>query len=488
MANKVIANCLWNASIFSNTNAMLSIVLLAPIYSIMSNLDLNWVFKIIYPAIFSLMPLGLYLLFKRQTTEKIAFIAVFFFISFAGFYTEMLQLARQQIAEYFFILAMLLVVENKKDIFNQLLLVLFSLSVIVSHYGLSYIVLAAIVFSFLLLFIYRKYFDKNSLNGITFTFTLLFAVFLLTWYIYISSSSSFHTIVNISKNIIENFISDFSNPDKAQGLYIISKKADTHLHQLSKIMHIITQILISVGLIYIVVYIVKKKPKRTLKINNEFLSFCIVFYLMLIASIIVPNFSSALNTSRIYQISLITLAPCCIIGGIVLLGTLFNWVLQSRAKENNMLTLKVLSVFFAIFLLFNTGWIYELVGDSPTSFSLNNTLDYPMFNDRDIAGKEWLYQVSRIEKNNEYIYADSYRWLLFLSCFGRNNLNTFPENLDQISRGSYLYLSSYNIIKNEILIFRQAGVIGFSEYVNFDLYLSSKYQIYNNGGAKIYYQ
>lgn len=486
LANKVITNYLWNTSIFSNTNAMLSIVILAPIYSIISNLDLNWVFKIIYPVIFSFTPLGLYLFFKKQTTEKIAFMAAFFFISFAGFYTEMLQLARQQIAEYFFILAMLLIVENKNDIFNRFLLVLFSLSVIISHYGLSYLALAAIVFSFLLLSIYKKYFDRSSLNAITFTFTLLFTVFLLTWYIYVSSSSSFYTVVNISKNIIENFISDFSNPDKAQGLYIISKKADTDLHQLSKAMHIITQILISVGLIHMVVYIIRKNPKKHLKINNEFLSFCIVFYLMLVASIVVPNFSSALNTSRIYQITLMTLAPCCIIGGVVLLGTIFNWILRSKVKEKNMLALKVLSVFFAIFLLFNTGWIYEIVGDSPTSFSLNNTLDYPMFNDRDVAGKEWLYQVSRIEENKGYIYADSYRWLLLLSCLGRNNLGTFPESFDQIPENSYIYISTYNTVKNEILIFRQMGTIGFSEYVNFDSYLSSKNKIYNNGGAKIY--
>ena len=89
-ASKVINNSIWNPGIFSNINAMLSIVMIAPIYSILSNLSITWVFKIIYPAIFSLVPVGLYLIFKKQTDYKIAFMSVFFFMSVFTYYTEML--------------------------------------------------------------------------------------------------------------------------------------------------------------------------------------------------------------------------------------------------------------------------------------------------------------------------------------------------------------------------------------------------------------
>lgn len=489
LANKVITNYLWNMNIFSNTNAMLSIVVLAPIYSIIPNLDLTWVFKVVYPALFSLMPLGLYLIFKRQTTDKIAFMAVFFFISFLVFYTEMLQLARQQIAEYFFMLIMLLIIENRHDVSHHLLLIFFSFSVIVSHYGLSYICLGSIICSLLLLALYQKRLDNSSLNNtINFTFTLLFTSFLVAWYMHISSSSALYTIVHLVNNIAENFIMDFLNPDAAQGLYIISKNTVTPLHGLAKIMHIFTQLCISISLAIVFYYVITKKSIKYLKFNNEYLSLCVVFYLILIAAIAVPNFSSALNTSRLYHITLLLLAPFCVIGGIMLLNTFFKRVPQLNIKEKNAVILKILSIFFTIFLLFNTGWVYEIAGDSPISFSLNNKFDYPKFNDRDVAGKEWLYQVGRIEENNGYIYADNYRWLLFLSWFGRNNLSVLPEAIDQISRDSYIYFSTYNTFKGEILVFHQTGVNGFSEYVNSSLYIASKNHIYNNGGAKIYYQ
>ena len=477
LANKVITSSLWNADMFSNTNAMLSIVIVAPLYSILSNLDLIWVFKIVYPVIFSFMPLGLYLIFKRQTNKKIAFMATFFFISLVVFYTEMLQLARQQIAEFFFMLVMLLIIENRHDTSNRLLLIFFSFSIIVSHYGISYIILASIICIFLLLFLYKKYLDNTFPNNtINSTFTLLFTVFLLTWYIYVSSSSALYTIVGIGKSIIENFISDFANPDEAQGLLILSKKTVTPLHEIAKIMHIVTQIFITIG----IGYLLTKNPKKYVKFNVEYMSFCIVFFLMLIAAIVVPNFSSSLNTSRLYQITLIVLAPCCVIGGITFLRTFFK-VFQSRMKENDALILKILSLFFAVYLLLNIGWIYEIAGDSPVSFSLNSELDFPKFNDRDVAGMEWLYQASKVEDN--IYYADGFRWLLLLSRYGRENINFLPENIDQIARNSYIYLSTYNTFKNKIYIIQ-----GISDYVNVDLYISSKNQIYNNGGAKVYYQ
>jgi uncharacterized membrane protein len=389
----------------------------------------------------------------------------------------MLQLARQQIAEYFLMLVILLIIENKHDISNRLLLIFFSFSIVVSHYGISYIILASIISSLLLLSLYRKYLDNTFPNNtINITFTLLFTVFLLTWYIYVSSSSALYTIVNIGKSIIENFISDFANPDEAQGLLILSKKTVTPLHEIAKIMHIITQIFITIG----IGYLLTKIPKKYLKFNVEYMSFCIVFFLMLLAAIVVPNFSSSLNTSRLYQITLIVLAPCCVIGGIILFRILFKFF-QSRTKENDALILKILSFFFAIYLLFNSGWIYEIAGDSPVSYSLNSELDLPKFNDQDVAGLEWLYQVNKVEDN--IYYADGYRWLLLLSRYGRENIYFLPENINQVMRNSYIYLSTYNTINNEVYIIQ-----GISDYINVDSYISSKNQIYNNGGAKVYYQ
>lgn len=103
VANFVLSSHWWNYTILgSNVDSMLSVVILAPIYSLISNISLIWVFKIIYPFLLSLVPLGLFVVFQKQTNHKIAFFSCFLFISFFSFYFDLPQLARQEIAELFF--------------------------------------------------------------------------------------------------------------------------------------------------------------------------------------------------------------------------------------------------------------------------------------------------------------------------------------------------------------------------------------------------
>lgn len=498
-ANRIISQLIWNPTTYSDINAMLSIVVLAPFYSILANLDLTWVFKIVYPALFSLMPLGLYLCFKKQTTDKIAFMAVFAFISFNGFYTVMLQLARQQIAEYFFVLIILVIIQNKYDVSNRILLILFSYSLIVSHYGLSYIFIISFICSLLLLLLYEKYSNKFAQsNLITFSFILSSSILLFAWYIHISSSSPFEHFIELLENIAISFLSDLFNPDKTESLYIISKPATTFLHGLEKYMHLLIQLYISVGLFYTVFYMLKNKSRKYLEFNNQYLFSCVTFFLMLIAAVLVPVFSSSLNTSRLYQIGLILLTPFSVIGGIIILKALSKIILkflpkkdlQLNTKKESTLPIKILSLFFALFLLFNTGWIYEIAADTPTSISLNNTLDYPKFNDKDNAGKEWLYKEGYFEGNKGTIYADSFRIMLLANLFSQNidfpTVSIIPSSISNMNRRSYIYFSTYNIDKNKILISQQKGVNTVIDYVNLDTYIHLKNQIYNNGGSQIY--
>jgi uncharacterized membrane protein len=94
LTNLVKKNGIWNPTMSGGCNAMLSLVMLAPIYSIITNMNITWVFKIIYPLLFSLVPLGLYHVYQKQTGDKIAFLSCFFFVSLFTFYGEMLALAR----------------------------------------------------------------------------------------------------------------------------------------------------------------------------------------------------------------------------------------------------------------------------------------------------------------------------------------------------------------------------------------------------------
>ena len=137
-ASLVLENGYWAATIPSAVNSCLSIVILAPVYSLLLNMDITWLFKIVYPLLFALMPLALFHIFRLQIKPQYAFLAVAFFITMPMFTMDMTQLVRQQVAELFFVLVILLLVDRRLTMIPRAFLVLiFGFGIVVSHYGLG---------------------------------------------------------------------------------------------------------------------------------------------------------------------------------------------------------------------------------------------------------------------------------------------------------------------------------------------------------------
>src|SRR5208337_3235575 len=58
LAHSILSTGVWNPNLALVYDSMLSDVALAPIYSLISSLDLVWIFKLVYPAICALAPVG----------------------------------------------------------------------------------------------------------------------------------------------------------------------------------------------------------------------------------------------------------------------------------------------------------------------------------------------------------------------------------------------------------------------------------------------
>ncbi len=138
LSNLVVENGYWDATIASAINSCLSIVMLAPIYSLLLNMDVVWLFKVIYPLFFCLAPLAIFRILYLQIKPYYAFLATFFLISMPMFTMDMAQLCRQQLSELFFVLVILLMVDRKLTLIQRTTLVLiFGFGVVVSHYGMG---------------------------------------------------------------------------------------------------------------------------------------------------------------------------------------------------------------------------------------------------------------------------------------------------------------------------------------------------------------
>ncbi len=502
LANNVLVPGIWDMAIPYNTNGMLSIVMLVPSCSLICDLDPIWVFKILYPLLFAFVPLGLYRAIEKQAGPKIGFFSAFFFVSFFTFYTEMISLARQQIAELFLVLTVIAMIDTSIDRGRRLLLmVTFGFAMIVSHYGLSYIYLFSLVPAWLLLILPgylppgiserlrdmvgtlvheppapQKDVSPQRLHTLILPYILIFALLTYVWYSTVAGGTAFATIASIGEKIVNTFLAEPFNPATIQGMHILTTQSAAPLHSLAKVIHITTQGLIAVGLFAILT------RRDRWRIEPEYIAISLVFFLINVAGIIVPFFASSINTSRLYHISLILLAPFAIIGGIALYETITVRIRAATTLPLMGRAFQALSVFFVVFLLFNTGLIYQVTGDNPTSMALETSGDKPVFNSREVQGAQWLIS----EGGERPIYVDGTRWWLLLG-FNPDHQRYLPANASLMEPASYLYLGTYNLVRESVRLEVQEHAVTAADYADAGRFTRNQNLIYDNAGSVVYY-
>ncbi len=167
-----------------NYNAMLSVTILPTLYSNFLDIDINWVFKIFYPVLFSVTALALYDIYRNELGERFAWLSTFFFMAIPVFYTVMTSLMKQPIAEIFMALTMLAMLSKNLGPTPKLIMMMgFGFSMVVSHYAISYIFMFILLVAFLVqqaLKILRK--RDLSIPGTSVMFLPLFVLMSLAWY------------------------------------------------------------------------------------------------------------------------------------------------------------------------------------------------------------------------------------------------------------------------------------------------------------------
>ena len=241
-----IDNLFWDPNFASRLHTMLSTTILPTIYSLMLGLEGTWIFKIVYPLIFAVVPLSLYQLFKSKVGKEIAFFSTFFFMSNMIFFTELLQLPRQMVGELFYILLFLLLFKNEIEPYVKwTFFVIFSFGLVVSHYALSYI------FLMFLITLWTFGTLRKRKIAVTASMIILFATICFAWYIYISSAETFNYLLDMIDYISENFVSDLLNP-QARGSIVLQglgvKGLGTFWHLMGRNVFYVTELFIIIGL------------------------------------------------------------------------------------------------------------------------------------------------------------------------------------------------------------------------------------------------
>jgi len=481
-------NSIWNSTISYPYNGMLSVTILPVIYSGFLNMDINWVYKIVYPMIFLLVPLTLYLAYRRQTSPLIAFLSVFFFVSFDTFYVQMLGLAREMIAEVFFALLIVLIVEEKMSLTQRrLLFIVFSAALIVSHYALAYIFMFYILITPFLSHFFKRTNDK-SIPVITGSMIVGYVVMTFSWDLFVSPAS------------FQSLTSTLGYIYRAVQLYVLGPGVGgllpgytSPIHEVGTYVFLLPQLLIVIGIIGL---ILKRKQSQ---FNQEYSSMSVTSLSILLMAIFLPKFAAGLNMSRFYHIALFFLAPFCVIGGILILGSIaniksrffsasrkFNWAIYDYVKKPWLFLIAVLLI--SLFL-FQVGFIYEITGDVPTSISLSKDrmnswtiyMNQLYVDEQEVIASKWL---SKYENNKSMIYADAgpNRYLTSYGLIPLERVSIMDPKIQKETSGwSYFFFGRLSVVNNEIV-----GYNAVWNNTDFSYILNNTNKIYSSGASDIY--
>lgn len=476
-----VASSRWIPNVYDKFQSLLSVSVLPAIYCNMLNLDGVWIIKIVFPLVFALVPLVLYTFFKRWVSERIAFLSTFFFMANSVFFTEMLSLGRQMIAELFLVL-LLYVLFNKKinGLSKIVLFALFSFGLIASHYAIAFIFMLIILSTWIIISILnRNYNVKNA--HLKVTHVILYSAMLLCWYIYVSASATFNELVNVWGNVYSSLFTEFFNAGSRGETVLsgigLSSAPPTIVQLVGRVFFHATEILIVVGFVTLII----KRKKIFDREYNVILSIGVAFLAM---AVLLPNFAGNLGMARLYHVVLLMLAPLCILG----CEAIFGFILKNK---NQTLRLGLTLIILVPFFLFQTGFIYEATGVESYSIPLSKyRFDFEQYsglgliNDRDIFSVKWLSQNDL--QGSAIIYSDP----LADSQLVRGGYGKFPmnrteqllSNITEVKSNSIVYLTwsnfAYGIMENGNFYWNT------SQYVHSSL--GSMDQIYSSGPCAIY--
>lgn len=435
-------------------NSMLSITILPTIYSALLNINGEFVFKVLYPFLFSLAPLILYRILSRENWKLGAFLSALFFISspiiFYGI--DPLSLNRQIVAEFFFLLSVLLLLEKQFSTRkNQLVFIFFGAALAVSHYALMVVYLIFLISVFAFERVRGR--SDSLLNG---GVILLLLGIAFSWYA-LTPSSVINLLSNSVNVIISRFFSDLWNTGPARGGPIFSAGPVPGVSSaINWTLFYFVHFLVLIGIFAVML---NRQDKR---LDSKYRVMIVLGAILLFLAVAIPNLAPTLNFTRYYAIAFLFLAPCFVFGG-QMLSRGFRGLMNRMPKYHGVrsrhidVSMLLIGMLVCAYFLSQSGFINRVLGGSTLSYTLDwdkirNSGDpnlnmgfYVYFTpEQDVASATWL---SKFMINGSSVYSDFVSIAHPLRIYGLiSDSNLFIlTNATNLGPGSYIYMRCFNI-------------------------------------------
>lgn len=468
----------WDINAYYNPyNACISINILPLIYHVLSGIKGEYIFKVFMAFIGSLIPLIVYLVAGKFLTKRYAFFAALLFV-FQLFFLNLLGAVRQEIAVLFFFLTILVVFDSQMEKSGRkILIVLFILSTLISHYSTAYVAFLVILPILLLPFL------KNLVKGRKLVFTnmdviIISLLFITMWYLLVAKVQFASGVQVLGKTVSATAAGGITSSLMAtRGAYILGILGvvlKSLPNTISVLVHdaIFTTILIGLYTVF------RNFRHYQEKLSGEFLLGIGISIVLLVLFVALPYISIAYDAARLFFQLLIFLAPIFIIGCI----TIAKWIKKPK-WDFIIILLLLISLFSCV-----TYLQYSLLGEpySPI-YEKDSVIRQELYIfDSELISTKWIYQYGYDDLT---IYSDGREVARFLTAYGINihnrKINDSYFGWNQTVNSGYIYLGYVNVNNNKIID------IG-SDIIRVDIspfyhLFQGKSRIYDNGGSQIWW-
>jgi len=385
----------WNPFVGYRLNSVLSISVLPTIMALVSSLSGLQIFKFVFPLVYSIVPLVLYKIYRHLLSPRQAFVAAFFFISYPAFYSELIGLGREEIAELLLILALAVLFSSQLAGLRstRLLLILLDIGIIASHYSIAFIYLSILLFSLIVAAIWRRTLPLDN-----WTFVLFMTLVIAMWYVFFVNSSILLAVTKGLADVFQGLASDLFSAG-ARPPEVVSGSTG-FFHVLNRYVQYLSIGVICLGFVSLLL-------RKNTSAEARMIPLVMVGMFLAGSIIALPFFAFGLDLARTYHIALFFISPCFVYGLCSLPSVLarFRSLIGRRPKWSFPIPIKRISLctVLLLYFLFSSGWVFAVTHDSPSSAIVDfhrmaNSNDQRVFLNfygyysppQDVAGARWV--------------------------------------------------------------------------------------------------
>lgn len=486
-------NLYWSVFGHRTLDACLSISLLPTIYQSILNMSPEFLFKILYPILFSISPLVVYVISKKYIGESYGFIASFYFMTLHNFlWTEVH--ARTNIAILFFALLMMVFFNDNIDlVIKRLLFIAFMTSCMLSHYSTTYILFFILVGMFLGTEMFLK--RGISKKAINLSLIIIFFVLIFFWYSQVTSSP-FNSGVFFIAHTLKSLNGLFMEEMRSQNTLSMLGKGIGEKAIPSRVEFVLTWSTFALIGIGVVALIRKYKEMSFPELNFKKLEFLknkfeVAYFVIVlecvglfIGIIITPFVTVGYSLDRTYFFGSIVISVFFVIGGIIAAKYINKLTRLFSIKNKPKLTTYLIILLVLIpYFLCTTGVVYQAF-EVPQSILLNSKgeeYDKMIVHDQDSCCAKWL----GINVDNKIkIYTDYFGGLTLMSQGMVRSSIYDPSFIEdkKIIKAGFVLLRYVNVVEKKML----RSDSKWNNLTDYEHLFVDKSKIYDNCGSQVW--